>query len=668
MVPAVADLDKMVNKRSGVPMGIRHAVGGASTPEDRLATLRQWFPDAQPYGDENFVFTSPETGRATLYNPPGMDVGDFPSVAPEMAEMAGGIAGGVLAVPPAVAGAIPTGGASLLAIPAGVGLGAAGGRELENILATSMGNRIDTRDPARRVIDAGVTAGVNAVGQRVGDLAIQGGKKLIGDASRRMFTKSAPADLNAAFFNQGVTPTPGAVSGSRPIQIAEQTLSYTPGGSSVMQGVAERTVGQMGDRVKSLAETLGRRMSPQAVGGVLKEGAKAAGERFATRREVLDEAIEQTIGGNAMVPVANAQALIGEMRATLRMAPKSLNASLAGAIKELDNLIQDAGANGGAIPFTALRKLRTRIGQDLKRPDAAGYRPGEQQYIARIYGALSEDIKAAAEAAGPDAAKALKTHDRYVRLLRNTNLPALDKIVAAKADEDAFRLVMQGSDRGASNLARLRMSLKSEEWDELASTVLYRMGQAKPGQQGAPVELLGEGDTFSPNSFLTNLAKLSPEARKALFGGTRYAELAGNLDDLAKIAASLKDSEKMANPSGTGRTILFSALAWGGGQAMSGNLSGAATTVGSTVVAPWAAAKLLTSPAFTRWLAGSRMVGANPNSLSNHLGRLAVVVSAEPDIREEVDQYLGAIRSSPAMRNLLSGQPAPGSAAATAGQ
>lgn len=666
LIGSVADVEKLADRSSGSPMGVRHAVGGASTTRDRLATLRQFYPDAQPYGPDNFIFTDPQSGRATLYNPPGLDAGDFASTTPEMAEIGGGIIGGAAAVPPALAAAIPTGGVSLATIPIGVGLGAAAGREIENLGAMHLGSRIDTRGLPERLVDAGTTAGVNAVGQRVGDLAVQGARKFIGDASRRTFTRSTPTELRTAFENQSITPTPGAISGSRTVQIAEQGLANTPGGASVMQGVAERTVGQMGERVRSLAETLGRRMSPQGTGAALREAAEGAGQRFAQRREALDQSIEDTIGGNTLVPLANVQSLIGEMRATLRMAPKSLNASLAGAIQELDNLVSDAAANGGKIPFAALRKVRTRVGQDLKRPDAAGYRPGEQQYIARIYGALSGDIDAAATAAGPDALNALKLHDRYVRLNRTINIPALDRITKARTDEQAFQIAMQGADRGGTELLRLRRNLPPEAMDELASTVLYRMGQARPGQQGAPVELLGEGDTFSPNTFLTNWSKLSPEAKRALFGGTRYEDLTANLDDLVKIAASLKDAEKMANPSGTARQLLFSALSYGAGQTLTGSVSGGVSAAAGSVVVPYVSARLLTSPGFTRWLAGSRMVGNNPNSFLNHLGRLAIVAQAEPEIREELDQYLAAIRSAPATQSLLGGTAGAGSASATA--
>ena len=48
--------------------GARAAVGSLDKPEDRLATLRGYYDDVVPYGEDNFLFIHPDTGRPTLYN------------------------------------------------------------------------------------------------------------------------------------------------------------------------------------------------------------------------------------------------------------------------------------------------------------------------------------------------------------------------------------------------------------------------------------------------------------------------------------------------------------------------------------------------------------------------------------------------------------------------
>src|SRR5689334_21642542 len=77
-----------VDQSTGAPASVRLRVGGS--PEgDRLANLRKFFPDAVPYGSDNFVFTNPDTGKPTLYNPKGFDFGDVASMGREVTTSVG---------------------------------------------------------------------------------------------------------------------------------------------------------------------------------------------------------------------------------------------------------------------------------------------------------------------------------------------------------------------------------------------------------------------------------------------------------------------------------------------------------------------------------------------------------------------------------------------------
>jgi hypothetical protein len=156
-----------IDRRTGAPADVRAAVGAAQTPEGRLSTLRKYAPQAQPYGDDNFLYPNPATGRQTLYNPKGLDFGDVASVLPEYGEFAGGTLGGMLAALPCVAGVPVTGGASLALVPAGIGLGAAGGREAVTAYANRFMGTDDTRGLGQRLGDTALTAGTNAIGANV---------------------------------------------------------------------------------------------------------------------------------------------------------------------------------------------------------------------------------------------------------------------------------------------------------------------------------------------------------------------------------------------------------------------------------------------------------------------------------------------------------------------
>lgn len=154
--PAPIPIEQTIDRRSGAPAQVRLAVGSAPTEQDRLSTLQRYYPDAQPYQGSNFLFNDPETKRPTLYNRKGLDFGDMASIAPEVGEMAGGTLGAALAALQSA----PTGGATApYAIPAGMGLGAAAGRESTIALARALLGTQDTRSMGQRVTDIGVTGG-----------------------------------------------------------------------------------------------------------------------------------------------------------------------------------------------------------------------------------------------------------------------------------------------------------------------------------------------------------------------------------------------------------------------------------------------------------------------------------------------------------------------------
>ncbi len=658
-------LEERLDKRSGAPVAVRAKVGAAVRPEDRLATLQQTYPDAKPYGDDNFVFADPKTGRPTLYNEqntrvfgvPMPTLGDIASVGPEIAETIGGIAGGAAGVMAAPV----TGGASIATVPAATGLGAAAGRELYGLLSGPLLGTQDTRGLPERLSDTAMTTGVNAVAGPAADLLMKGIRTATGPVTRYIGGALRDANVGAAFERLGIPGMAGAATGNKAIQTIEAGLANTPGGAGVMQGAADRTVSATGDVAADMARRFangGPVLSVEGAGRAIKDATKNAGERFKVTRQQLDDDAVALIGADRPTAMTQTQALVADLQARLARAPNS-QPELQRAITEAQSLLTDAAANGDALPFDVVRKIRTRIGSELERPDLSGYRPGEDQHMARLYGALKDDLYGAARAAGPDAEKKMQLHDRYVRFMRNDAngrvppLETLQKIVDQKTDAQALTYALQGAKDGSQRLAQLRASFKPEEWDTVSATVFDRLGRAVPSQQSA--SMLGEeaGD-FSVNTFLTNWNKLQQNgSAKVLFGGTRYRDLQQPMNDLVKVVGSLKDAQKMANPSGTARSVgvqtLITALGGATGAAVGGDTESAGGTALGAAAAltggGYGAAKLLTSPRFVRWLSTSaRVVYNNPNALSAQIARLVGVAKAEPDLRDAIGQYAQQIQ------------------------
>ena len=113
---ALERIKSQIDKTTGAPSNVRFNVGAAQSPEDKLATLQSFYPDAirvedldpqnggAEYGFGNFIFTNPDTGQLTLFdefNPKFLGVPvptgrDFLDVGPEVAETVGAIVGGTI--------------------------------------------------------------------------------------------------------------------------------------------------------------------------------------------------------------------------------------------------------------------------------------------------------------------------------------------------------------------------------------------------------------------------------------------------------------------------------------------------------------------------------------------------------------------------------------------
>ena len=304
-------------------------------------------------------------------------------------------------------------------------------------------------------------------------------------------------------------------------------------------------------------------------------------------------------------------------------------------------------ATGGTVTFAAVRQIRTAIGKKLNSPLFVGNE--QHAAYASLYGALTKTLDdTIASKSGPAAQKAWGRANQWYAKARANRIDFLNDIAKKELPEQVAKYIQSGMNDGGTLLTKLRKSLLPEEFDAVAGTVLHQLGRAKPNAQSLGDDIFDTAADFSPNTFMTNWAKLAPESKKALFGGTRYAKLRPQLDDLAKVSAALKDADKFRNYSNTARNVLWGSLFTGGGAnlAYSGGLEAAAAGAAGAVTLGFSGAKMLTSPRFVRWITdGMRTVGDDATSFNRHLTRLISVQASEPHLKEELQQYRDAMRA-----------------------
>lgn len=648
-----------INKTTGAPMGVRAAVGAATTGEDKLATLRKFFPDAQQYDKDNFIYTDPKTKRPTLMNEnnpvffgiPLPTMGDIAGAGPEIAEFVGsGVGAAALSPfgPPAMVGGAGTGGALF--------------KKIYEMGMQYGGPTVETRPGIEQATGVTKDITVNAMGQRFGQLVEAGLPKLL-----------SPIQEKIAGIRQGVPqaaarlgiPLPAGVATQSPaVQRLEAGLLQTPGGAQVIGPMYDEMGNVMGTRATEIAEQLSRASKGPGVqpgvmftekgglGKFVQESADAAGKRFAQRREQLDDVVASAVGPQNRFAASNTAQLVADLQAEIARSPQTFGPMLQPVIDRAMRVVTDAKSGFGGVSFDALRSMRTAVGKELDRPDISGLT--QTPALARLYDALRKDVVAAADQSGDIASRAIRLHDRYVRFNREVNLPALQRIVDQDLDVAAANMALSGTKDGLGRLQLLRRNFKPEEWDTVAASVWQQLGNAKAGvREGAEV-----GTTsyqFSPTTFLTNWNNLSDSAKTVLFAGDRYRNIIPAMNDLVKVATGARETGKMVNTSNTaGAQMVTSALLGGGGMVGGGAagmdatsaLLGGAAALSGLVLTSNTAAKLLESPRFIRWVSDtSRAVVNNPNSLSAQIGKLLAIGQAEPSMKDAIETYYKQIKS-----------------------
>ena len=268
-------------------------------------------------------------------------------------------------------------------------------------------------------------------------------------------------------------------------------------------------------------------------------------------------------------------------------------------------LQSDLGQNGTALPYSTLSDLRSRVGEMLTGSDLTTDIPRAQ--VKRLYGGLSQDLQGAAQAAGPDAVAAFNRANTYYRAGMN-RMDVLSNVLDRNGGPEAiYNAALSGTKSGATQLRSITRSLDPDQQGVLAATVFKRMGQATAGAQNAA------GDVFSPETFLTNWNRMSPEAKSALFD--RFPDLQDQASNLATVGENLKAGSKVfRNASGTGaaeqqthtiRDVLIGSLLSGEGGHMLMGPHGLALAAAPLAAAGGAnlLARGMTSPTMVDWAA-----------------------------------------------------------------
>lgn len=424
--------------------------------------------------------------------------------------------------------------------------------------------------------------------------------QLAGEAIKKIFAggnQQAIAKSIDDFAFIGEVPTVGMATGSPALQKAE-TVSGSVMGGGRLRAKSESIAENIQKRVAEMADNLSTKTGAEAAGLEIKKGIQGRGgflDRFRTSSSALWNKADQMIDPDLPVDTANTRSMLDQL----------VRGDNVGQILDNPKLIQLQQVLGESpsLDFKTLKSLRSSIGQKIGNNELISDIPRAE--LKRVYGALTQDIKAAAANSSPEALKAFERANAYTRTGHDRIDDYLERITTKVDTDKIFNAVAKGGE-GTKTINAVKRSLKPEEWEVVASNVIRRMGRASSGAQNA------EGDAFSIDKFVTDWDKLGA-AKKALFSGSdNLNSYYDDLSKIARVASTVKYAGKQgANYSGTVQA--GSRIAAGAGLA-----GGVATldpvvlsVVGSSIAMNNAGARLMTNPKFVKWLSQSARIPAS---------------------------------------------------------
>ncbi|MBN3848519.1 hypothetical protein G3N58_17040 [Paraburkholderia sp. Ac-20342] len=478
------------------------------------------------------------------------------------------------------------------------------------------------------------------------------------------------------FAAAGTTPSVGQATGSRIAQATESLLGKYPGGAGVMANKAETQASEIGDKVQRIADRLSINATPFVAGRTIEKGLSGPGgfvDRFKQGQKALYDRLDDFIKPQTPVDVTNTSKALASMNEDIQGAEALSRFFKNGKIQDIESALKSdtagtrpgvmvvpenpfAGATGAPkggytvpipggsstnqLPYEAMKKLRTLVGNEITDGLAADV---PRSKFKALYAALSKDLDAAAVASGPDATKAMQRANAFARAGHARIDDILDSVAKKGAEpEKLFASAVSPSDMqaGASKISAVMKSLSPSERDVVKSAFVRRMGLANAGAQNA------EGDAFSSSTFLTNWNRMSPQAKNVMFS-SKDGNLRASLDAIAKTADRIKQGGKvLSNPSGTAPVVAATGLVSSVGAAIgTGNPQLAAGLLTSAAGANLTA-RLMTNPRFVSWLARATKIQ------SVGLARQAVLslgktMQGEPsDVQDDAQRYAKAAAPS----------------------
>lgn len=466
-------------------------------------------------------------------------------------------------------------------------------RPLESFTGTMVGGaRLPYGGTLPRQIGAGAAYGgvtsfndtdgpINVRLSRAFPAAAVGGttNAVLGGAMRAYRAPNAQAVLDAGERQDIVIPR--YMTGRETAQVATGAVGATPGRIPLARA-AEGVINGLRRARDRAASLIGDAGDNVTAGRAAQRGARTWLEQSEDRGAEHFNRIP--ISPQTEANLTNTRSVLAEATQGLESNPRL------SAILEDPQLVRFREAlTQGGLSWGDMKQFRSTIGRMIGRAQVASEGTHVQDLRA-LYGGLTRDMEATAAAQGLRALTMFRRANQYWRGREARREGVITDILGRNNDaapEDAYRQINRWAQQDTGDvgaLSRTMRSLPRDDANAVRATVFARMGRATKGQQDEA------GTAFSPRIFASQWDGLEPRARALLVPNRAHRQ---NLDDIALLARTMRNSERFTNTSNTGLGANFGAFTLGGWMTSPGAAAGAAAST-------YMLGRMLASPAGSR--------------------------------------------------------------------
>ena len=372
--------------------------------------------------------------------------------------------------------------------------------------------------------------------------------------------KVSPEQKIAAgeFRELGITP-PITVKGGAPKAIA-QTLEEFPVVGEGISAATARAERQAGEALEGLVPKIPR----EEGGAALLRGTKTFIEETSKEAGRLYEKVDELIPAETPVETTNTLKYLEDAVASTKGLPavegligetqsyRALIKDLTGKKSDLEDtsleMIEDVFGSLDSLPkindprvkFKTLRKVRTAIGESLDDSSGPLAQSLSKTSRKKLYAALSQDLEAAARAAGPDASRAFKNANNYYNARMKRIETAFEKVVKIEDPEQAYRYISDviktgGAKESIRIIKSLEKSLPAKDFDTVTNSIISRLGRKTDDVD----------EVFDAKTFLDGWLKINSSAKKIFASSAGGPRVYGELEKLARAASKLSDADAM---------------------------------------------------------------------------------------------------------------------------